>query len=1181
MGKFVLPKKIYNKTIFKFFLVMVIIFSGYYFYFSQKDSFDKKNNFEVLQSTTTTAVPLYQIDSYIMKDVIKPTCDKNQPYMDFFCRRTEEIISATGVRTSKISRNATFGVNDTSKFDTYKLTSTQTSSVSTQDSGVEFYTNPVLEEISGVPILAYYGGIYEIVLNQNPQKVVNITRTYKTNGNVGYTAGCRSSWFPSNLGKGGNTIIFGSGGLEDLLENRCYSQQVTSGEGTYPTGWGTTFRGDRDCKPRADLLGIQTIPNCTPTATKSCWDTRYRCETLNGFTQYYNIPFISVLGFTKGASDANGAVLKVSNISGMKVVPSSGGAATPDAYSFCRGKTKNDCLAPSVELAYGDNYVLKCGPKGCNDYGTNNPPQYGMPVTNGKKTFYKRVYSRNGTSSIFQDSTDLKMIYGGYDTPSTAYSAVRRVDLFQIDNFFRGGTAFLKYTLTPTLYDGMQISPAPYLLGLDWYQPSFIDVVSGALQDYVSDKYFYSLNYRNNNLILTRFLVTGFCGWWWDKPNEEQITGPCYPRNGINPYNPTYFTAISIPNVNLTYTRNITFSINSAEDVDIMIAPNFKDSVNNPNAKTRMFRAQKFNSPTGSYRLYELTSSTGGYQFLDPEPGNNVPLTFRYYNNADSDINNDYAVFVSRNYVFSSKIPPSPPICTPNFGAGPSLINLNPNSSNLGLNADDFDDPTTFDLKFSFAQPLVLACPSGNIPVPAGTNMKISLYDGINKDLIVEEDAKLLTDRKSFNYSNIAGANYSKYFYQISFEYDGNTYEYPANIDNNRYFTLESFLTINSYLNDGKDTPLRNAKFTVTKNLNTTVKNQYTISSPQPDFSLYSRSFNTFFFDHNLSLSGNKLVDNYNYRICSNDGKISKVGFTGENTSPTSITNDNMSATITNDCLNVAYRSSDPSSYLMIPQSLDLYVVVQTSPPSQNLLNFRVNGNVMVKNSLNLQYYSNTNAKYKGVIVSNNASGTKNFNGSANFSTYFKIPYFSDLKSGINLSFTPDLTLFSVPDSGLDNYILLSNLSQNISSSYKTIDVIATLAAPQAPTIIYVARDKQMLFDLKDTNLQVLTSSGIKGYFVSIDSITPENRIVFKVNCSDLNNYREICINKASVNIKGGFYGNIKTNLANNAEIESTRRSYINIIQDPEILLDLQIKLRSNKIFNVTRSKTVFRYLNN
>ena len=139
--------------------------------------------------------------------------------------------------------------------------------------------------------------------------------------------------------------------------------------------------------------------------------------------------------------------------------------------------------------------------------------------------------------------------------------------------------------------------------------------------------------------------------------------------------------------MSLSYLRNVTFSINSAEDIDIMIAPNFKDTIDNPNAKTRMFRAQKFNSPSGSYRLYELTPSNGGYQFLDPDPGNNQPLTFRYYNNTDTDTANDYAVFVSKNYVFSSKIPPSPPVRTPNYllpGGGLSLTNINPNSNNNG-----------------------------------------------------------------------------------------------------------------------------------------------------------------------------------------------------------------------------------------------------------------------------------------------------------------------------------------------------------------------------------------------------------------------------------------------------------------------------------------------------------------
>lgn len=1195
MGRFTLPSKISKWTLVKIFMTSVLTLTGYYFYptieNNKKNSDSREDWTEVLQAASLKPTPVYTINSYVMKDVIRPDCDKDQPFMDFFCRKTEVSTSSSGVISTKISRAATFGVNNAAAFSSYLANKNSTST--SIEAGIEFYTNPVLEEISGVPVLAYYGGLYEVVLDQNPQRVVNLTRTFKTVGDVGYTAGCANSWFPSNLGKKGNTLVFGSGGLENYLQSRCYNQQkITNG---FDTGWGTTVRGDRDCAPMALELGIPTITGCKPDADTSCWKKEYQCKTLNGFTMYYNIPFISRVTFSKTTTDANGSVLRISALGGMKVVPSSGGAATPDAYSFCRGKTKNDCTEMVVELAYGDKQVLRCGAEGCNDYGTYDPPQYNMPVSLGgpTKTFYKRIYSRNGFNKVFQDSNELKFIYGGFDTPLAAFSAKNRVDLFQIDApFWRGGTNFRKYRLVSTLYDGMLASPAPYLLGLDWNRSETLDVKTGAIQDYVSDKYYFSLQYINNSLVFSRFLVSGFCGDWYVASKDIPRPNPC-PVPDTTTYN-----RISLPGVSLSFLRNVTFSINSNEDIDIMIAPNFKDSIDNYGAQTRMFRAQKFNSPTGTYRLYELTPSNGGYEFPNPSKltGNNAPLTFRYYNNTDSDINNDYAVFVSRNFVFTSKIPPSPPVCTPNFnlaGGGLSLVNTSPNSMNFGVSPtpDLSTDSSLYDLKFAFNSAVTLSCPSGIVQLPSGTDINLKLFDGLTSNALPNViTTKLSSDRRTFTYSDEELDNQKKYYYQINFTYDGQTYNYPATgVDPSRYFTLESFLNVYTYVEGEFPQPLPDSKLVITKSFKG-AERQYSLSAPNGDaqFTLISSILPSFYWDHNLTRAGSILNDAVTYRLCftnTPDTKVSRIGFAGSpNPSSTSISNNYFTGTINNGCVNLNYKSSTIASYNIIPQEIDVYLATTAIPEPSTYVNFRANGNVMIKNTTDVKIYNATgnDKKYQGTYLASSANGEKGYGLSLfNKNTYFKIPYFSGtskLTSALNFSWTQDLIYFTEPTTSLvketGTYLLTDRKTDVSPSNFDKIDVFTNYQSV-TPTIIYVAKNKYLFFDLNDTNI---FSSLENTYFVSTDGSNTKERIVFYVNCDDTK-YSYICTQNYEYHLKGGIYGDFK--LTGKLNARNANRSFITIHQNPEILILLQKDLRSNKLFNVTRSKTIFKYLNN
>ena len=1159
MGKIKFPKKIKFSSIIKLLMLSAFIFAGFYFY----PNYNNLNqNSEVLQAVAPGPTPVYKIDNYIMKDVIRPTCDKTQPYMDFFCQVTTTSASKTVISNVRIP---TFGVNNRAEFNNYLTTST-ISTTTVKNSGVEFYQNPVLEEIDGVPLLTYYGGLYEVVLGDgigsSNQSVVNLTRTFKTKEDVGYTAGCKSSWFPSNVGKKGNTVVFGGGGLEDIVHNRCYEQVVKTKDG-FVTGFGTTYRGNVECKNEADRLGIPLVPGCKLSATSSCWDKKYQCQTLNGFTLYQNIPFISVLTFGKKSPDQYGSVLNMTNVNGMRVVKSSGGSVQPDAYHICRGRTKNDCSYIMSELTYGEE-TLRCSDTECNNYGTTKSKQYGAklwgmpPRADGSvKFFYRRVHARNGFNPALQNTNDLYFTYGGYDTPYAAYALPNRVDSFSVNvDTSKNLMWYTKYRLVenkftidinPTPYDMYKKSPNDYIDRVN----STIDVRYNVLSDFVSNNYYFSLQHKNNTLVLTRFKPTGYLGS--QKTSYSQIT---------------------LPGISLKYGKNVSFAIDSADNLDIMIAPNFTDSINDKNAKTRVFRAKKFNSATGTYNLFELTPSNGGYEFLTVGPGNNAPLTFKYYNNTDANTANDYAVFASRNYVFSSKVAVSKDCA---LDSSLVVANTNPNTINNGITPSSLvGGKANFSLALNFVNPVTLNCSSSDVNIPAGTTMTVQLYDAIsNTPVKTITNVTLGSNRLSLRIPAINAASNSKYLYTASFVYNGETY--TTNLNSNNYLTLESFVNINALLSLPGSTVIRSlasSNITITKTFGSVTK-QSNAQINSSKFSLTSYALpasSNFFFDHNLVESNGSLTDEVSYKICFTNTSSTNIVDVELLRDESFVANtDVIDYSISNNCLNMNYKYPDTDSgYFMEPVTFNIYLTEGVTAAPITYGNFKVNGNVMIKNSPDMSIVSKTDQKYQGVYVSSLNKGARSVTlDSVLSSNYFKIPYVDNLTSAFNFEVVPDLL------SSQTNYSLVTD--SDPLKSPNNFDVIDAFLIPQAsaPHIVYLAKNKTLLFDLTNTNIESTDFDGY--YFVSATSQNAKERIIFYVNCNDVE-YSLICQNKVEYHIKAGFYGDLK--MTGNLNTANKSRAFVVINQNPGVLIQGQGDLRDKRYFNYTRSKTIFKYLN-
>jgi len=1193
MGRITLPRKIQKRTIIKLFMLSVFIFTGVYLYpvlkNSQENLSKSEDNWgEVLASTSNTQMSVVQV--YYMGDAVRPDCDDAQPLLGYQCMKPVTQTTASDSIEIKEQKSVELfnQIQGTSSLQNYSRVynfGTTDSSLINYTSGTVtsdyketpmYWGNPTLEEVNGIPVLIYMGGFYEIDLNRGKQRLINISRFFSTRtANVGFTSGCNNYWFPSSVVRKGSTLLFGGGGLEDLVQDRCFKRNDTGSPDD--NSWGTTIRGDGVCATYAKNLALPLNPGCRPTATESCWNKSYQCGLLKpegvaspDSSQYYPYPVFTAARFSNRGNEATkpGQLLSRLKLTSTNVFQGehSGGAGIRDAHTYCFGKTLTDCTSALAYVEYGDNLNARVsiGVDGSitnNKYGQVNTAKYvyyGIFVKDSSvnyKNFFKRFYK--GPTASWQDQNGISAVFGGFDTPFFAYALPERVDFFQI--YYSGtqsDTRFIKYRVV-----NGDINPAPNIVGFERVSPK--DIASGVRADFVSDKYYFTVQNLNNNLLVKRFQPTGW--------NQDSVTA---------------YSVVTLNNVKLdSKLRNVTFSLTSNNDLDIMVAPNFKDVHENNLIKTRMFRASKFNSPNGPYSLQELTGSNGGYVFPELKPGNNTPLTFRYYN----DGGDDYAVFASKNYIYTSKLPS---ICTPNFnlvGGGLNLVNTSPLSLNKGILPNTTDaDNSNYDLNFNFNSAINLSCPTGIVQIPAGTQMTLTLFDGITSaPLPTTLSANLLTDRRSINFTNVVSPNFKKYFYQVSFSYNGSIYKYPSSgVVQDRFYTLESFLNMYMFLDNTDQDPFPDAKMVITKTLvgapNSPI--QYNLTAPDgvSEFALNNDTFKTFFWDHNMKKIGTTLVDDTKYRICitnTSDSKITRIGFNDlTTTSTTSISNNFLSGTLSNGCLDLFYKSNVGTTYNVVPQGINVYTTISTTPAPDSYLNFRVNGNAMIKNSADVKMYNTSDAekRYEGVYVSGSPKAAKSYTPSNTLlSSYYNIPYFSNLTKAINFSYTEDLVEYTLPTTEVTYLLLTDRKTSGSVNNYTKIDAFASIPTSFTPTIIYVAKNKQLVFDLTDLNIATPLENV---YVVSTDKVNAKERIVFKVDCSDLDNYSLVCGPNAVVNIKGGIYGDFKITGSLNTQNEN--RTFVTITQNPEILIYLQKDLRSNKIFNVTRSKTIFKYFN-
>jgi hypothetical protein len=469
-----------------------------------------------------------------------------------------------------------------------------------------------------------------------------------------------------------------------------------------------------------------------------------------------------------------------------------------------------------------------------------------------------------------------------------------------------------------------------------------------------------------------------------------------------------------------------------------------------------------------------------------------------------------------------------------------------------------------------------LGCTGGNVNIPSGTPMTVQLFDPIRNTVIkTVNNVTLGSNRLSLKIPTINVPSNSKFLYTASFVYNGETY--TTNLNSNSYLTLESFVNINALLSSPGSTVIRslaNPNITITKTFGSVTK-QSNAQLNSSKFTLTSYALpasSNFFFDHNLVESNGSLTDEVVYKICFTNTTDTNILDAELLRDESFVANtDVIEYSISNNCLTMNYKYPDTDSgYFMEPVTFNIYLTEGVAVAPISYGNFKVNGNIMIKNSPDMSIVSKTDQKYQGVYVSGVNKGARSVTlDSVLSSNYFKIPYVDNLTSAFNFEVVSDLL------SSTTNYSLVTD--SNPLKSPNNFDVIDAFLIPQAsaPHIVYLAKNKTLLFDLTNTNIESTDFDGY--YFVSATQANAKERIKFYVNCNDAN-YSLICQDKVEYHIKAGFYGDLK--MTGNLNSVNKSRAFVVINQNPGVLVQGQGDLRDKRYFNYTRSKTIFKYLN-
>ena len=999
-------------------------------------------------------------------------------------------------------------------------------------------TSAHLTEVSGVPVMIYYGGIYGI--DRNANSVYLITRLW--NSESYYTKACGNYDTPKvvyRVQRGNETILYYRNSVTNISDNanKCFTGGMADGTSLkdYCRDEGLRLTTPEIFRRSQSLC----VPNDSTKGSACAWDPAMECKTFGGFRADYQKPDLSEVRLTI----QNGRIILTGKRS-IVAVNDTNGFALGERIS-CLGISDNDKCVDIIEyVGRSDSYLAaRSVTTGTNRYSST------VNIDTNVRANVCNNFSTCNTMPLIKD-TSLRYSNesGGYELPTRWYSwDIRAVE------FLRSGGPFF-YT--------------------DPYQRSGqtkINLRSGSIPSnlnytFADENFLYGILLKNNHFVLYQFDITKVT------PNNGPVRYDLYVNSQPSP---TFLDASLLKKENIT----TTFTTTTTQVNRITIL--FSDKISQSSSKYEMFGTTAFATtdcipdsisglaPCGS--LYKIENI-----YLKEDPNQPIlalkvyPQDLKY----ESDLNLYDYVYVTRDYVKYAKVSNfggglMPP-CSVSVNASAIITNTSPNS-NL---------TSTWPLSYSETQlgRLVMSLRnSNNTPITcngqgiSSAQVTVATVNSPSNSFTVIGNVAVNPTNNTLTFQaplNLRPLPSNMYYNITSLRLTFGTGNTPVVLTPTTHPNLFGTRGWDFYTENIVRITIQNspASFPLTVSVDKYRTNQLAAISKFPNlkvnspFDILSNTITNFYFDSEYPASANSL-NNYYYDLCF---------ALGINVSSFSANNPNLELTANGpSCVRFRHRSNSQGAS-------PINVTINLASSVGGSIGCDINGNLYTDNASGVKMFpKSANLKaQEGILFSN----TTNSNSAPRYLTNSQFfPGFFQSSQTTLQGFIASSSL-NLAASGSEFY-LLTNPNSPVEGSGSAFPVsnYVTLSNPNSSTkdfhILAVSKGRGLRIDLTNSFLQTQKIDNFA--FVNMTGKLGE-RVRFFADCSDPN-YSFICGNQFKYIVKAPIYGSVLFEFRN-APTSSACRNIV-FTENPDILMNLIPTIRNKKLNVVTSTPINITYL--
>jgi len=1038
---------------------------------------------------------------------------------------------------------------------------------------------PILTEYNGVPLMFYYGGVYEI--NRNNNTAYLITRLFDTYQY--YSKACTSKNMPSAVyqveNAANSSYIFRSPIQLGVTEQYCKGCGYSD---NYSKDCGLGITGIR-CKQLGLGLNFPELFQDISNNSRGTpwWSDQLTCRKFNSVnSRYFTGPDLDQLVFKNAISGCDFYNTSCLSLGQQRVAIAdkvttsninTAGAALGSVFNcigFYEGDKCAELIESTVKQQVGNEY-LKNYRRIAGSLSSLNSEPYTNNSFRESSSGNVRFVNCNNNSSCYNAFDLLTVNEGigmlqktrfypfvgsktyGYELPRGMFENTDNVKMRAVDYNENG-----KVMVYPSALNSG---------GRNEASSSNKKILNESEVDYFfSDDYYnYAIDLQGSSFKVYRFWVA-------------------------NDSNNTYFIdstpSVNVPS-NLAKKENITVTYSSQSRTIQQRASNspprtytsevfdilFSDKTSQSSAERKFYRF--------SSRKQDITANESGFlseiidntTLLPAALDNKVILNLKRYPGAVQGIDNDYYVWVTPDLVYTSGVVPfTPPVCIiPQTTTSARVTNTSPNSS-LTL---------TWPLSYSETQ-------SGRLVMSIGNTNNTPIT--CNGQGISSAQITVARANNPSNSITVTGTvTVNPINNTLTFQAPANLRPFPSNMNYNITSLTLTFGTGNTpvvltptthpnlfgtrgwdfYTENIVNITIQNSPtsfpltVSVEKYRNQVLINpRYTNLKVNSTFSNVSSSIPNFYFDSEYPASANSL-DNYFYDLCFASG-INVSSFSSNNTVLELSANGPS-------CVRFRHRSNSQGA-----SPINVTISLESSVGGS--IGCDINGNLYIDNAGGVKMFPKpTNLKaQEGILFSNNSFSNSWSRYVTN--TKFFPDFFQNSQTTLQ-GFIASSSL-NLAASGSEFY-LLTNPNSPVEGSGSAFPVsnYVTLSNPNSSTkdfhILAVSKGRGLRIDLTNSFLQTQKIDNFA--FVNMTGKLGE-RIRFFADCSNPN-YSFICGNQFKYIVKAPIYGSVLFEFRN-APTSSACRNIV-FTENPDILMNLIPAIRNKKLNVVTSTPINITYL--